>query len=179
MVLGNITHLEIWETHDPSLLEELKTAFPNLVKLEVITCEEMDTRWDESGMELGVVLNACGGGWGAPKHLYIELPSYPDQIKDTIQVLVDTREMFVGLKTLEIGMMECENPRIHNLAENELDLFKQLLIALDEVDLVSIHDLYFGKETLRNILHFLESSKMYVSKFKMFQDGLTLSEIKL
>lgn len=75
-------------------------------------------------------------------------------------------------------MMECENPRIHNLAENELDLFKQLLIALDEVDLVSIHDLYVSylckscNVNLFNLYYLLISKSLHIFPDFMFVSSL-------
>lgn len=87
-ILSSVIKLKISEMHDPRLLEGLKTAFPNLRELIVTTSEEMDSRGEVSGMELGVVLKACGD-WGTLKHLEIVVPSYPKQIMDIIQALLD------------------------------------------------------------------------------------------
>lgn len=96
MIWGNITHLALFEIRNPTLLEGLKTAFPNLKVFEVYTCGEEDSREEMSGMELGVVLKACGGGLGALKHLYIEVPSYPREIQVIIHALLEVKEMLKG-----------------------------------------------------------------------------------
>lgn len=39
-------------------------------------------------------------------------------------------------------LTNCENYEIHELTENELDLLKKLLIAMDGMDAVTISDLF-------------------------------------
>lgn len=88
-------NLKIHELQDPTLLEGLKTAFPNLVRLEVVAVGRTDYREKESGMNLGVVLTACGG-WVGLKHLKLRLPKYPEEILDIIQALLNGLELYKG-----------------------------------------------------------------------------------
>ncbi|XP_035716456.1 uncharacterized protein LOC118439330 [Folsomia candida] len=163
-VFGNVKILKIFEMHDRTLLEGLKTAFPNLVRLLLGTNSR--TGDDGEGMELGGVLKACVG-WVGLKHLELWLPLYPKEIMGVIKALLDGVQLYKKLKTLTI--MECWGDWvIRDLTEVEMDMFKQLLLAMDGMDQVEIHDLYLSKESARDIFEFMESNKMSVSKFKIF-----------
>ncbi|OXA48162.1 hypothetical protein Fcan01_16885 [Folsomia candida] len=164
-ILGNVTTVTIIEMHDPTLLEGIKTAFPNLESLALNTYNERDYAGAVSGMELGVVLKACTSELGRLKHLSIRLPSYPEQMMDVIKALLDSRDLYQGLKTFKLFETRF-NTLKHDLTEDEMDLFKQLLLAMNVMDKVTIWN--FGEESMRNILTFMTSEKLPVSKFMMF-----------
>ncbi|OXA40169.1 uncharacterized protein LOC118439394 [Folsomia candida] len=166
-IFGGVKDLKILELHDPTLLEGLKTAFPNLVSLGLETICPEDDREEESGMKLGVVLKACGG-WGGLKHLNLQLPTYPEEMMNVIQALLGGLELYKGLKTLEILRYHGRD-ETHDLTEIELDLFKQLLFAMDGMDEVEIENLYFSKESVTEIINFMKLNKISVSKFQIFQ----------
>ncbi|XP_035708095.1 uncharacterized protein LOC118435785 [Folsomia candida] len=136
-ILGGVESLKIFEMHDPTLLEGLKTAFPNLVRLELDTGDMTDHRGEESRMKWGPVLKACAG-WVGLKHLYLSLPTESDLVLDVIQGLLDGSELYKTLKTFEMGQC-CGDDVTHDFTEIELNLFKQVLVATDEMDEVEIH----------------------------------------
>lgn len=82
--------------HDPTLLEGLKKAFPNLESLTLKTCRKEGDTGAVSGMEVGVVLKACTGSRGRLRRLNVKLPAYPGQMMDFIKVLLDSRDLFQG-----------------------------------------------------------------------------------
>ncbi|XP_035701008.1 uncharacterized protein LOC118433314 [Folsomia candida] len=95
-ILGGVKTLKIFEIHDVIFFEGLKTAFPNLESLEVDTCTKKDHFLEkESGMKLGVVMNACGG-WSGLKHLELGLPTYPEEVKDVLQTMLDGLNLCKG-----------------------------------------------------------------------------------
>lgn len=73
-ILRSVENLTLQEMHDPKLLAGLKTALPNLVRLELDTMDAKDGG-EVSGMKLGVVLKACGG-WRGLRHLKLKLPTF-------------------------------------------------------------------------------------------------------
>ncbi|XP_035700991.1 uncharacterized protein LOC118433303 [Folsomia candida] len=172
-ILGGVKTLKIFEMHDPKLLEGLKTAFPNVVRLEVDTRSRTDDRGKESGMKLGVVLKACGG-WQGLKRMDLSLPVYPREIITAIPALLEGRELYKGLKTFEI--MGCDRyTRIikQDLTDDDLDLFKELLFAMNGMDEVIISYLFFSEESERKILKLMVSNNLTVSKFRIFQGKST------
>ncbi|XP_035700984.1 uncharacterized protein LOC118433300 [Folsomia candida] len=173
-ILGSVKNLKIFELHDPKLLEGLKTAFPNLVRLEVGTHSRTDERGEESGMKLGVVLKACGG-WGGLKRIDLSLPRYPKEARDVIPALLEGRELFKGLKTFEIIYNLYTRIMKQHLTLDELDLFKELLLAMNGMDEIIIsYLLQFSEKSERKIFEFMLSKNLTVSKFRIFQAKSTL-----
>ncbi|XP_035716310.1 uncharacterized protein LOC118439262 [Folsomia candida] len=168
-IFGNVTSLMIREIHDPAFLDELMTAFPNVEKFDLDTYQRTDWRGGVSGMELGVVLKACVG-WKALKHFDIAVPTFPKEIEDVIQTLLDAKELYKGLKTFEI-MAHREIVRARLFAD-EMEQLKQVLVAMDAVeDKVIIDNIYFGEESVKKILNFIRSMDMNMAKFAIFRRG--------
>ncbi|XP_035701021.1 uncharacterized protein LOC118433324 [Folsomia candida] len=164
-ILGNVKTLKIFEIHDAILFAGLKTAFPNLERFEVDTYNIEDDRGEESGMKLGVVLNTCGG-WRRLKHLKLGLPMYPKEAKDFLQPVLDCLKLCKELKTLRMltyYWFICPS----DLTEFEMDLFKQLLLALDGMDEVEIQNFYCTHKSARDMWKLIDSKKMW--RFKIFQ----------
>ncbi|XP_035711843.1 uncharacterized protein LOC110855286 isoform X1 [Folsomia candida] len=164
-ILGSVRSLTILQMHDATLLKGLKTAFPNLESLAVKTFGKMGEAGAVSGMELGVVLKGCTGGWERLKHLSLMLPKYSTKKVDVVKALLDSKDLYQGLTTFKVWGIR-SSP--HDLMEDEMDLFKQLLIAMDVMDKVTIWNMKFSKESVKNILGFMTWNKLSVSKFRMF-----------
>ncbi|XP_035716509.1 uncharacterized protein LOC118439366 [Folsomia candida] len=98
----------------------------------------------------------------------LSLPTYPDEIVDVFRGLLGGMELYKGLKTLTI--LSYHGPdETHDLTEIEMELFKQLLFAMDGMDEVEIGNLCFSEESARDMFEFMEAHKMSVSKFKIFE----------
>ncbi|XP_035708221.1 uncharacterized protein LOC118435857 [Folsomia candida] len=170
MVLQSMRNLTINEMHNPKLLEGLKTTFPNLESLELNTRCEIDFKGEVTTMNLDVVLNACKG-WEGLKYLNLRLPNFsPNQ--HVIQSLLDRSDLYKELKTLEILIYRGNYER-RDLTKNEMQQFKKLLVAMDVMNRVSIHNIFVSKKSRWKILNFMVSNGMSVTKFKIFQGGLT------
>ncbi|XP_021965914.2 uncharacterized protein LOC110861110 [Folsomia candida] len=163
----NLKNLEIGEFHDPKLLKRLVTAFPNVEELKMYAFNKTDSRGMKSGMELGAVLKACGD-WKALKHLELRLPKYPEPFGDIIKAILKEKELFNQLKTLILVTFNfCREP--YDLSEDEMDLFKQLLIAMGGMDRVNITELCFTKESAESIHAFMALNEMPVYKFSVVE----------
>lgn len=95
-ILGSVRSLTILQMHDATLLKGLKTAFPNLESLAVKTFGKMGEAGAVSGMELGVVLKGCTGGWERLKHLSLMLPKYSTKKVDVVKALLDSKDLYQG-----------------------------------------------------------------------------------
>ncbi|XP_035711511.1 uncharacterized protein LOC118436927 [Folsomia candida] len=143
----NLRNLRIIELHDPQLLEGLKTAFPNLVRLQLETYYRTDFRREVSKME------------------------YPEEIGDVIKILLDCKELFTQLKTLQIKHYGLWSRADFDLTEDEIDLFKQLLIAMNGMDEVKICQVYLCDKAAETMLAFMKAIKMSTSRFMIIQRG--------
>ncbi|XP_021959194.2 uncharacterized protein LOC110855071 [Folsomia candida] len=162
---ANVTKLVLMEVHDPRLVGGLKTAFPNLESLKVDTYDEMDSDGRMSKMGLGVVLSACVG-WERLKCLNLALPMYPGRIGDVIEALMDSRELYTHLKTVLIRTYS-ESHVLHHVAEDDMDRFIELLIAMNGMEEIVISELYFSNKSAENLDAFMVSNNMLRSKFRM------------
>ncbi|OXA64893.1 hypothetical protein Fcan01_01667 [Folsomia candida] len=167
-VLPNMTNLRVMQLHDPKLLKRLVTVFPNLEKLKLDTFDTRDSGGKKTLLKLGVVLKTCRG-WRVLKHLGLRLPKYPKQVEDVIQALLKAKKLFKQLKTLSLGTCKFDN-KIHDLSANEIDLFKQLLVAIRGMDRVGIAGIYYGKESAESIRAFMALNEMRVSKFSVVEE---------
>ncbi|OXA60414.1 Gamma-glutamyltranspeptidase 1 [Folsomia candida] len=156
----SVKNLTILEMNDPTLLERLKTSFPNLASLEVKTFCRTDYQGFEIRMELGVALTALGR-WEGLKRLRLWVPSDQAEMINAIRALLEV------LKTFEAELYTWDLVS-HELTIEEMDLFKQLLLAMDRMDNVKIFNLSLGDESLKTISAFMVSNELVVSKFKIF-----------
>ncbi|XP_035716215.1 uncharacterized protein LOC118439215 isoform X1 [Folsomia candida] len=168
-IFGNGTSLTLREIHDLRLFDGLKAAFPNLERLALDTYGETDWRGRVSEMELDVVLRACVG-WKSLKHLDLALPTFPEEIAYVIHDLLYAGDLYKRLKTLQImghrEILRC------TLTDEELEKFKQVIVALDAVeDKVIIDNFSFGQESVSNIKDFIRANKMNLPKFAIFLGG--------
>ncbi|OXA55152.1 uncharacterized protein LOC118435535 [Folsomia candida] len=168
-VFVSVRNLAILAIQDPELLEGLKTAFPNLEKLELDTGCKIDFDGATGMMELDEVFNVCKGLEGL-KHLNLALPQFSKPTLNVVQTLFDRADLYKRLKTLEIFIYMRIKVR-GDLTEEEMELFKKLIVAMNAMDRVTIRNFYFSKESLRDLLDFMVSNKMSVDKFRMFQGG--------
>lgn len=93
-VFANVRNLTIFEIQNPKLVHGLKTAFPNLERLELDTRCEKDFNRALARMNLGVVLNALKG-WEGLKHLNLKLPNFSRK-RDAIQTLLNAADLYKG-----------------------------------------------------------------------------------
>ncbi|XP_035711456.1 uncharacterized protein LOC118436903 [Folsomia candida] len=166
-VLSSVRNLEITELHDLQLFGGLVTAFPNLERLKVESFYCTDFKGEESEMELGVVLKTCKG-WKGLKHLDLALPTYPIEILEIIKALLEVGELYKRLRTLQIETYNGNFLR-HDLTLEELDLFKQLLLAMDGMDEVKITNLILSKKSVENLVAFIEANAMSLYKFNLLR----------
>ncbi|XP_035713587.1 uncharacterized protein LOC118438022 [Folsomia candida] len=152
MILPSVRKLELIELYDPRLLDGVATAFPNVERLEMVRLLAKELK-EEVRLDVGVVLEACRG-LSALKHLKLTLSVYPAEMVDFIQGLLQGRELFQRLTTLEITTCRWKYvPR--NLTEDEMVLFKQLLLVIDKMDRVTIANLDLNEESANIILDFI------------------------
>ncbi|OXA42069.1 uncharacterized protein LOC110859649 [Folsomia candida] len=166
-ILAGVRNLCLIEIYEPSLLGGLRTAFPNLTRLQVDLYYRTGIRGGVNGMKLGVVLQTCRG-WKGLKHLKLSLPAYPNEIGDIIGAMLDVKELFHRLKTFQL-MTHSLAHSVFDLKKEEMDLFKQFLMAISNMERVSISKLYVDKETAENVTGFMVSNKMSVSKFSLIE----------
>ncbi|OXA53524.1 uncharacterized protein LOC118435869 [Folsomia candida] len=172
-IFQTMKNLKIFEMHEPTLLDGLKTAFPNLESLEVKTFSRTDFRGDVSRMELSVVLDAFGR-WEGLKRLLLRVTVFPDKLVNVIRALLEGKELYKELKMFETGILKFENNVTrHELTTEEMDLFKQLLLAMNRMNKVIIHNLPLGEESLKTISDFMVSNKLAVPKFRISKGGST------
>ncbi|XP_035703519.1 uncharacterized protein LOC110842643 isoform X4 [Folsomia candida] len=175
-IFGSMKNLKILEMHDPTLLDGLKTAFPNLESLDVKTFCKTDFRGNVSQMELGVVLDAFGR-WEGLKSLLLRLPVFPNTIIDVIRALLEGKELYKDLKMFETGIFKLKNNFTrHELTTEEMNLFKQLLLAMNRMDEVIIYNLPLGEESMKTISDFMASNRLATPKFtilSIFEGGST------
>ncbi|XP_035711702.1 uncharacterized protein LOC118437041 [Folsomia candida] len=173
MIWPTLRNLRIVELHDPQLLEGLQEAFPNLVKLTVDTRHAADFRRLNTTMKLPFVLPACLG-WEGLKHLNLALPRYPEKIVDVIKILLDCKDLLTQLKTFQITKYESCSV-YSDLTEGELDLFKELLSAMNGMEEVELCQFYLSQRTVKTMLAFMKTNK--ISRIRIIQDGKILHDI--
>ncbi|OXA54625.1 hypothetical protein Fcan01_10498 [Folsomia candida] len=162
-VFTSVENLAILEIQDPKLLDGLKTAFPNLKRLE------LDTRCKKYFKgELGEMLNTCKGLEGL-KYLHLMVSTFSEPRLNIILTLLDSAELYKELKVFEILIFR--GTVRGDLTEEEMDLFKKLLVAMNGMDRVTIHNFHVGEESRKKILDFMVSNTMSVSKFELFRGG--------
>ncbi|XP_035712422.1 uncharacterized protein LOC118437497 [Folsomia candida] len=168
MILAGVRKLELIELYDPRLLDGVATAFPNVEALEMNRLWVTDFEAEVTRLEVDVILEGCRG-WGRLKRLKVTLPKYPTEMGAFIQALLQGRELFQRLATLEINTYDGDFGT-YELSEVEMDMFKQLLLEMDGMDRVTIHKISFGEDLVENILTFMESNNLDVGKFRLY-DG--------
>ncbi|OXA41933.1 uncharacterized protein LOC118438890 [Folsomia candida] len=162
-IFASVTNLRVKELIIPRVLNEMKTAFPNVERLHV------DILWAEvfSAMKwgMGTVLQGCSD-WGALKHLNLAVPTYPAGNEDFIGELASGGELYKRLKTLEIRSHKRHN-MTEEFTEEEMATFETVLIALDELEDVKISNFSFAEECDQRIVAFLVSKHISLFKFRI------------
>ncbi|OXA41925.1 uncharacterized protein LOC110859585 isoform X2 [Folsomia candida] len=132
-IFASVTNLRVKAMDDVLFYEgRLKTGFPNVARLQV---DMLGTE----GMRLASLFRALCG-WRALKHLNLTVPIYHVCHGLFFRVLLLCKELYQQLKSLELNAYHKIQMTTY-LTEGEMELFEQVLIAMDELDDVKISNL--------------------------------------
>ncbi|XP_035713146.1 uncharacterized protein LOC118437860 isoform X2 [Folsomia candida] len=168
-VLASVRFLELSGVHDPKVLDRLTNAFPSVEKLSVeilwcrstchrrrFTCGTIQPVLNRVGVDLGGVLTTCSG-WRS-------LPTCDQEVGTIIQALLEGRELYAWLKTIYVATCGGNFPH-RDFTQDELDLWKQLHVAMAGMDSVYVSNLCLTKNTRETMKDFMTSNGITCRSF--------------